>query len=1530
MSILTAIKTGMDIASHIIADIRTSKNVVYFKRIPHSWKSKYSLIHSNVYVEEYSLIQNKQLVVLSDNVDRVKAYRLMLKLQNSNICNIVKPDCLIVNKRTSELLGYTVKGGLNLGLKRFLYDKSGADIQFKRLFKIEALMNELHRFGISLGTVAKEDFYMNEEGICLINIYKLSCEEDFSVETDYQTFSDICCKCLMDETDIYFEAYKARVSSIYISKKLADLFKAVYNGDVVKNIADDLRVAQGDLKCCNNNHNVWYDSSYLLCPICHPICYQEDCCKDLIHEDTEKYFYWGHNLVHKVFKPHVDISEKKVNIAKLISILPSQLNFFPVYQIYSEKTGEFVGYSIRNKLISHRFSFISMRDRQMNDNHLLKALVQLKSVIDILHSHNIYLGKQNITKDNIYVHDGSNVSFVNESEFNGISIEDDLNAYIELVFEMVKEKDSLLQKMSPRFIEQFEKYTLGENVDVYSTVRSLEGTFENFANGYYSKYCFSPIEVPILFLDDISHELTENKCLDSQPKHYSLYEMDNGNIAKIYNSASPIRLKILERNTSIHKKFMDESISLSPVNLIYSKRIDYLEDKYEFRGYVYKNIHGSSLKYIFENDDLTNKDIIQILLNIPESLLIAGIDISNLKFDKSLNVYIDNLDVEISSNTNVISQCLALLCSIDVRNKWCQVGLGEIYETTFLNHLFFSLDKLRKLHKTLNSFCDVHKIWFTDEYFACPICYPNTKFVCQNDFYPNLITCSDSANLEEKEKLLSYVIENAGKCEFYRNPVSIARLKNDFSFCGYFYEPGNCTQYNKPLNNKAVISMLFDAYEFMKQMHSINLFIKDNHVFEIENFIQNFKDVENWELSDVTRRMATRFKEKDLNNLCKFCVSYLSSHAQIEIWDPKGVYTKAITPNNLEKILKELKAGLDQLCSVHKCWYMNNSICCPACAPDIGNAHVMDISSLTTKFSFGGEANIYEVGKSKVAKIYKRLKDGKDFKVNIRNKMLKIKRLIELFTETGNVISEKLKIIFPEQFVIDKRTRQINGYIMEKAVNIKPMKMLLDKKYVREIGWDNKDILEVLIIVGEALEFLHSKGMYIGDVSGSNIAFCLDKKVYIYDTDSFGFEIDDLNSCVFTPDYLDPLAITGGAHNTSCLSDWYSYAIIVFMSLTMMHPFQGTYSPVAGGQKLSVQERMKRRISVLGNHPIIIPEGNVSSWDWISNELKETLLDIFEGTKRESFLPVLVNQLRILNGELPKEEHIVARKTPKPYKTFVSHVDISECKINCIFEKEGVEIQDENIYKFEDKFFILKKDKQIPVVEGTKKAYVSNHAEFFYCVLPDSIAVLNSNGDLYHRIINVLNSNCIVRDKILYYFTFDRRNLYRLAKANVETIETEFTFATTKYVKAFGVSEDMSSNIVVTTDDDDNELEIYLSGKFVCKANPSNCVYTYFDKVNKQWLVLGDKSILCVVKDSNVKYLGTDWTFSGYTDTVCFCKNAIYYPDDHKIFSMNPFKDKMVIFDNCQIVNKYSRLERSGNGFVIINKDKIYKLLDSK
>lgn len=221
----------------------------------------------------------------------------------------------------------------------------------------------------------------------------------------------------------------------------------------------------------------------------------------------------------------------------------------------------------------------------------------------------------------------------------------------------------------------------------------------------------------------------------------------------------------------------------------------------------------------------------------------------------------------------------------------------------------------------------------------------------------------------------------------------------------------------------------------------------------------------------------------------------------------------------------------------------------------------------------GGEGTVYKVtvnGKKVALKVYE---------TPTRERSLKL------------LAFDKLSPKFPDQ-VIAPQILALNGRDMAIGFTMplllgkfEEIASLSNKKYRTSFGTTTKDVSELFLDGISTLESVHKQGFVVGDLNDRNELFQGSSMLWI-DVDSYQF--GTFPCPVATETFIDP-----GLYGIdlslkpvfSAGNDWYSYAVMLFKSLLLVHPYGGTHKTVDG-----LMKRATKKISVFDSgvtYPII-------------------------------------------------------------------------------------------------------------------------------------------------------------------------------------------------------------------------------------------------------------------------------------------------------------------------------------------------------
>jgi len=263
----------------------------------------------------------------------------------------------------------------------------------------------------------------------------------------------------------------------------------------------------------------------------------------------------------------------------------------------------------------------------------------------------------------------------------------------------------------------------------------------------------------------------------------------------------------------------------------------------------------------------------------------------------------------------------------------------------------------------------------------------------------------------------------------------------------------------------------------------------------------------------------------------------------------------------------------------------------------------------------GGEGSVYDDHQHLAIKIFNARE------VNVARKERKVRKLIQ----QSRMVGYNEAMVPMEPVTVNGH---FVGYTMKYVKDAVDLDRIAEKTFMGER--DLKESLKLMIKVANAVEKIHNTGMIIGDFHPGQVLVS-NGNIFFVDTDSWGWmgQVQELGpdlKCL--PFYVDPRSRDFSCRDVvvkhySKASDYYSLAVIAFNVLTGEHPFGGVYQI---DTKMSKELRARNQLSVLGEHDIKIMKGK--TWDaWMSEELKEAFLDIFERGKRYNIETALSNQL---------------------------------------------------------------------------------------------------------------------------------------------------------------------------------------------------------------------------------------------------------------------------------------------------------------
>lgn len=580
-----------------------------------------------------------------------------------------------------------------------------------------------------------------------------------------------------------------------------------------------------------------------------------------------------------------------------------------------------------------------------------------------------------------------------------------------------------------------------------------------------------------------------------------------------------------------------------------------------------------------------------------------------------------------------------------------------------------------------------------------------------------------------------------------------------------------------------------------------------------------------------------------------------------------------------------------------------------------------DIERLN-KLAEGGEAAIYDYSLDTVLKLF-------HTKVNLNIKAKKISFFITVQNQLPkNVIGPK------EEAMVNGN---VVGYVMEKLIGAEDLHMLVKPKYLASMHFSNKDVLRIMTSFGLDLNKLHKMGIIVGDISDYNFQI-IGLRNYFIDVDSYGVKgkfLPDAYTEIFTcPDsYKSNKTVEFSIEN-----EYYNFAVLTFYILTRIHPFGGTYQFDKG---MSTLERMKKRISVVGKYrkDIKIPK-IIGSWNWMSPQLLDDFLQIFENGKRIDITPNLEDLLNNLEYCKVHDTWYYSKYNKCPLCDEKAQIKTAPkiVRVKPIPGAKGPQLvvvfsssSNDCLYILSGNHYLNKNNQAVHIASGRKvsvlrgqKVDFSDDGKVVYVADEKEIKIYDANDRLMSTIERMHKTNYLVRDKVIYYV--DKGDNF--IKLEITSRGNEPTYLGLCYKPLFEVSED---GRVFVASMYPKRMRVH-TNYYDFDVDYTGWVNEYaikYDKITHHWLfvyqLFNGKFRTIVFSKDKIKYDDDVINYSAMPlSNIDFCNNTVYVPDDGKIVGINTVKGTAKEF-SCNVVDEASKLEFTGKGFKIYNQDAIYK-----
>lgn len=205
------------------------------------------------------------------------------------------------------------------------------------------------------------------------------------------------------------------------------------------------------------------------------------------------------------------------------------------------------------------------------------------------------------------------------------------------------------------------------------------------------------------------------------------------------------------------------------------------------------------------------------------------------------------------------------------------------------------------------------------------------------------------------------------------------------------------------------------------------------------------------------------------------------------------------------------------------------------------------------------------------------------------------------------------QVIFPVQPVFDGAGKEVIGFTMPALPqNLAVLASLGNKNFRATHDVTLCQVANLFLQMHLTVQAIHRAGLVIGDFNDQNVLFEGGQGMFI-DVDSYQF---GTHPCpVATEAFLDPqlysLDLTTGPR-FGPENDWYSFAVLLFRSLVLVHPYGGTHPKVK-----ALTQRARLRMPVF--HPEVVYPKPGLSLNFLSDDLAGVFHQIFAGGLRDTF-----------------------------------------------------------------------------------------------------------------------------------------------------------------------------------------------------------------------------------------------------------------------------------------------------------------------
>ncbi|MBX7138052.1 MAG: hypothetical protein K1X83_08720 [Oligoflexia bacterium] len=295
----------------------------------------------------------------------------------------------------------------------------------------------------------------------------------------------------------------------------------------------------------------------------------------------------------------------------------------------------------------------------------------------------------------------------------------------------------------------------------------------------------------------------------------------------------------------------------------------------------------------------------------------------------------------------------------------------------------------------------------------------------------------------------------------------------------------------------------------------------------------------------------------------------------------------------------------------------------------------------------GGEAEVYDISSFEPGTVLKLWKppthpsfEGQDEEAR-RNRAGAALRLAEQQRKLKAFPRDlPPRVVQPIDLALNKSGDQIVGYSMRLLSGAEALRRYAELPFRRDRGITNAEVLAIFKDLYGTLGALHQRQVVVGDFNYYNV-MVTGLEAYQIDADSMQF--GGFPCRTFTTRFVDPLIcdpalralVQTRPHSEA--TDWYAFALMLFESLLLVHPYGGIYSPRDVNQQAGLALRPLKRISVL--HPEVKLPGVALPLESLPDELLHYYAELLHKDRRGILPHKLLESLRWTRCTVCGTEH---------------------------------------------------------------------------------------------------------------------------------------------------------------------------------------------------------------------------------------------------------------------------------------------------